>query len=188
MIKEGYHHVYKVSGMSPSLNRIKMNFYDDEEVMPVSGGPTDSRPSSLASAKIENGDQVSQAEMTAAVEPVCDRPMPLADRKAEAEGTGVLPYNERYPEGGYGYVVIFACILIGACTAGSVSALGVYQAEYAERFPDKSSFEINLVGGFMGFVSVVREGIITIMLSDPTLIGQFMGIGAAVFGRLGDRL
>jgi hypothetical protein len=61
-------------------------------------------------------------------------------------------FETTYPEGGYGYVVVFACILVGACTAGSVSALGIYQAEYAERFPEKSSFEVNLIGGFMGFV------------------------------------
>jgi hypothetical protein len=61
-------------------------------------------------------------------------------------------FETTYPEGGYGYVVVFACILVGACTAGSVSALGIYQAEYAERFSEKSSFEVNLIGGFMGFV------------------------------------
>ena len=74
---------------------------------------------------------------------------------ATPEETGVdheSVLETTYPEGGYGYVVVFACIMIGACTAGSVSALGIYQAEYAERFPNKSSFEVNLIGGFMGFV------------------------------------
>jgi hypothetical protein len=66
--------------------------------------------------------------------------------------TAETAFETTYPEGGYGYVVVFACILVGACTAGSVSALGIYQAEYAERFPEKSSFEVNLIGGFMGFV------------------------------------
>lgn len=66
--------------------------------------------------------------------------------------TETAAFETIYPEGGYGYVVVFACILVGACTAGSVSALGIYQAEYAERFSEKSSFEVNLIGGFMGFV------------------------------------
>lgn len=81
---------------------------------------------------------------------------PFTDAKVESlddATSGTTPYESTYPEGGYGYVVLLGCVLIGACTAGSVSALGVYQAEYAERFPDKSSFQINLIGGFMGFVS-----------------------------------
>jgi hypothetical protein len=65
---------------------------------------------------------------------------------------GTAAFETTYPEGGYGYVVVFACILVGACTAGSVSALGIYQAENGERFSEKSSFEVNLIGGFMGFV------------------------------------
>jgi hypothetical protein len=49
--------------------------------------------------------------------------------------------------------MLFACILLSAVTMGSVSSLGIYQTEYAERFSEKSSFEVNLIGGLMGFVS-----------------------------------
>jgi hypothetical protein len=79
---------------------------------------------------------------------------PSKDNDVESgfKTSGTAAFETTYLEGGYGYVVVFACILVGACTAGSVSALGIYQAEYAERFPNKSSFEVNLIGGFMGFV------------------------------------
>jgi hypothetical protein len=79
---------------------------------------------------------------------------PLKDNDVESgfKTPETAAFETTYPEGGYGYVVVFACILVGACTAGSVSALGIYQAEYAERFSEKSSFEVNLIGGFMGFV------------------------------------
>lgn len=78
-------------------------------------------------------------------------------KDVEAGPADAASLETTYPEGGYGYVVVFACILVGACTAGSVSALGIYQAEYAERFPDRSSFEVNLIGGFMGFVGTARN-------------------------------
>lgn len=75
------------------------------------------------------------------------------DGEAGPTKEGDVLYDSDYPEGGYGYVVLFACILLSAVTMGSVSSLGIYQAEYAERFPEKSSFEVNLIGGLMGFVS-----------------------------------
>lgn len=102
-------------------------------------------------------DQDEDATITAVIERKEATTTPPLDPTAEVESAEAPLYDDTYPEGGYGYVVLFACVLIGACTGGSVSALGVYQAEYAERFPEKSSFEINLIGGFMGFVSHDRE-------------------------------
>jgi hypothetical protein len=96
---------------------------------------------------------------------------PPVDSIAELEAAEAPLYDDTYPDGGYGYVVLFACVSIGACTAGSVSALGVYQAEYAERFPEKSSFQINLIGGFMGFVSRSLSGpVISLLIACARLV------------------
>ena len=116
--------------------------------------------SDLASRKPETPeDEDEDATITAQVDH-SDKTVvaPTVDSSGELEAAGAPLYDDTYPEGGYGYGVLFACVLIGACTAGSVSALGVYQAEYAERFPKKSSFQINLIGGFMGFVSRSLQG------------------------------
>ena len=113
--------------------------------------PEDEDEDATITAHIDHGDKTVVA--------------PTVDSTAELEAAGAPLYDETYPEGGYGYVVLFACVLIGACTAGSVSALGVYQAEYAERFPEKSSFQINLIGGFMGFVSRSLQGPVMLLTS-----------------------
>lgn len=95
-------------------------------------------------------------------------------------------FKTTYPEGSYSYIVVFACILAGACTAGSVSAMGIYQAEYAERFPKRSSFEVNLIGGFMGFVRYWYAFHI-LGTSQQWVMYQFLGIGTVLFGRVTDR-
>lgn len=60
--------------------------------------------------------------------------------------------KDEFPEGGYGYFVVFAEWLIMACSFGMINSFGVYQTYYTEQaYTNESVFRISLIGSLQVF-------------------------------------
>jgi len=59
---------------------------------------------------------------------------------------------EEFPEGGFGWLVVFAMWLIMACGFGMVNSFGIYQTYYQiEAYPNESAFKISVIGALQPF-------------------------------------
>ncbi|KAK2744108.1 hypothetical protein FQN55_006976 [Onygenales sp. PD_40] len=87
------------------------------------------------------------------------------------------------PDGGYGWVIVAACFSLNCFSWGVVSTYGVYLAEYLShnRFPEATSVDYALIGGFIFSVAMLFAPLITIIAREAG-VRPTMFIGTLFFG------
>ncbi|KAL1581693.1 hypothetical protein WHR41_09610 [Cladosporium halotolerans] len=67
------------------------------------------------------------------------------------------------PDGGYGWICVFALFFVNFSTWGAVASFGLYLSYYldTQRYPDASELEFALVGGFNFAFAMIAASFVT---------------------------